>query len=731
VFVCHDQRTGTGCGAVNQDNAQFCKQCGRPLRFAVQLHNPGEVIGAYRIVRVIGHGGFGAVYEAQETAPSGRTVALKETFDPDQIQSYQAEFAVLARLQHPHLPRYDTVFTAGGNGYLVMEMVPGQSLEEVLKKQGGPLLEAQVLGYALQLCDALAYLHRQTPTILHRDIKPANVRLTPEGLIKLVDFGLVKEGGGTTRHSRRAVTPPYAPPEQWGIGGQHTDPRSDLYALGATLYHLLTGLEPPPATDRISVTPDPLLTPQSVNPTISPAVADAIVQSMALAVNQRPADAAALRRLLVGGGRTARPGAAPTRTPTSRPLMPPVTPVPAALPAPPAPARRTHGALAWMAGLGIFVVLATWAALAFGLVGDNGSVAPTAIAVATHTPLPTWTPTALPADTATATAPTAPPSPTATPIPPTETAPPGPLPTSTPLGAATVTPLPAPAELTVNAENVNIRSGPGTDYGLIGTANLGQRFPITGRNSAGDWWEIDYNGQPGWVFGELANVRNAGEVAAVAAPAASTPTAAASPLTASATKVNPVDGAVYVYIPSINGQEGFWIGQTEVTNAQYARCVEAGVCGRPNTYHELILDSTTANYPMDWIYEGPARRYAEWVGGSLPTESQWETACRGTDARKYPWGNSEPTSSLANFGNDDGGTKQIGSYPGGASPFGVLDMAGNAYEYVIKDSNPNAIVFRGGAYHSSSDQIRCTSWVGYVDNSLYRTYGFRVVLPGP
>lgn len=92
MLVCLDQRTGAGCGAVNHDNAQFCKQCGRALRFALQLHNPGEVIGAYCIVRVIGHGDFGAVYEARETAPSARTIALKETFDPDQIESYQAEF---------------------------------------------------------------------------------------------------------------------------------------------------------------------------------------------------------------------------------------------------------------------------------------------------------------------------------------------------------------------------------------------------------------------------------------------------------------------------------------------------------------------------------------------------------------------------------------------------------------------------------------------------------------
>jgi serine/threonine protein kinase len=304
MLICLDQRTGTGCGTVNKDDALFCASCGRKLYFGLKLHNRDDIVGVYRIDKVIGHGSFGAVYLADVLQTPGQQVALKETFDPSEIQNYRAEFAVLARLQHPHLPRYHNVFEANGNGYLVMEYVPGQSLQEVLDRQQGPLLEAQVLGYAIQLCDALAFLHSQTPPILHRDIKPANVRLTPEGLIKLVDFGLVKEGSGATHSARRGVTPAYAPPEQWGMGGQHTDARSDIYALAATLYHLLTGIEPPAATDRISVTPDPLVAPQIANRTLSAALAAAVTGAMAMSAIQRPADARTMKQRLLGQGST-------------------------------------------------------------------------------------------------------------------------------------------------------------------------------------------------------------------------------------------------------------------------------------------------------------------------------------------------------------------------------------------------------------------------------------------
>lgn len=730
MLVCHDQRTGTGCGAVNQDNAQFCKQCGRALRFAVQLHNPGEVIGAYRIVRVIGHGGFGAVYEAQETAASARTVALKETFDPDQIQSYQAEFAVLARLQHPHLPRYDNVFTAGGNGYLVMELVPGQSLEEVLKKQGGPLLEAQVLGYALQLCDALAYLHRQTPTILHRDIKPANVRLTPEGLIKLVDFGLVKEGGGTTRHSRRAVTPPYAPPEQWGIGGQHTDPRSDLYALGATLYHLLTGLEPPPATDRISVTPDPLLAPQYVNPSLSATVSDAIVQSMALAVNQRPADAAAFRRSLWGGG-TPAPGNAGPRVSSSPPPPPsaPSAPTPTAakispapfpivqLPPPKQPSRST-GWLWWL-----LVPGAIAAVIGYIFLSQNATPGPT-----TGMSYP---------DTCGG---------------------------EIVYGQALYGEIPTRGNCSYTfagqaGDTVDIhmtRQGDGFDPFLQLLDENGDVL-VADDDSAGDLnsWIAAYVLPANGVY--MISVQDLNF-------------AAGGPFELSLARADVVvtdsAGVPYVYVPAgeflMGSPDGvgdddehpqhtvyldaFWIMQTEVTNAQYTKCVTAGACSAPN--NSRWQDAAYADHPVTDVNWNQATEYAQWVGGRLPTEAEWEKAARGTDGRTYPWGEEQPDQSLANccdFVND---ITPVGSYPAGVGPYGALDMAGNVWEWtadwyasnyyswssVQNPTGPDSgvlRVLRGGAFWVDASPVRVAYRLRYSPYVRYRDLGFRVASSSP
>ncbi|NJP07763.1 MAG: protein kinase [Chloroflexaceae bacterium] len=194
---------------------------------------------------------------------------------------------------------------------------------------------AQVLAYSVQLCDVLNYLHRQNPPILHRDIKPANIRLTPDGLIKLVDFGLLKQGTGPT--TRRALTPNYAPLEQWGQGGQHTDARSDIYSLGATLYHLLTGQLPLPAVDRISQGGDTLPSPLTYNAQLPPNVVYAIVKALAIKPEDRYPDAEKMKHDLVSGtkaltepyvGPTRVPGAdAPTRVvpvPVSEPRTPTV-----------------------------------------------------------------------------------------------------------------------------------------------------------------------------------------------------------------------------------------------------------------------------------------------------------------------------------------------------------------------------------------------------------------------
>ena len=286
MLICQDQRSGIGCRHPNPNGAVQCAQCGRSLIHALRAHDSQDLIGTYRVLGIVGSGGFGVVYSAEDTRQPGTLVALKESFDPISVRSFRDEFAILHQFTHPHLPAYHDVFEAQGNGYLVMELIEGQNLEQILHRRQGPLLETQVLGYIIQLCNALSFLHSQQPPILHRDIKPANIRLTAEGVIKLVDFGLVKLGVGTTATSRRGATLAYAPIEQYG-GIANTDSRSDIYALGATLYHLLTGQEPVAAPQRIAQSPDPLQNPRAINPHISASVAEAIVKAMSIPQNSR------------------------------------------------------------------------------------------------------------------------------------------------------------------------------------------------------------------------------------------------------------------------------------------------------------------------------------------------------------------------------------------------------------------------------------------------------------
>jgi eukaryotic-like serine/threonine-protein kinase len=298
MIICSDQRSGQGCGGANSDNASLCAYCGLPLRYGLPLHNSGDEVGAYRVVRVLGHGMFGAVYEAEVCQSAGERVALKVTIDPSSIGSFRAEFAALHQLQHPGLPRYHELFEANGNAYLVMELISGESLADRLAICPNGIGEPEVLNYAFQLCAVLSYLHGQRPPLLHRDIKPANIRRTPDGRIKLVDFGLFKQDSQRTRMSIRGVgTPAYAPIEQYGGSGM-TDPRSDIYSLGATLYHLLSGREPPPATERVAALIDPLRRPFWVKPAISRRTIEVLLRALALNQSQRWASVEELRAAL-------------------------------------------------------------------------------------------------------------------------------------------------------------------------------------------------------------------------------------------------------------------------------------------------------------------------------------------------------------------------------------------------------------------------------------------------
>ena len=405
----------------------------------------------YRIISMLGQGGMGAVYRAWDMRLDV-VIALKEMVPQPGLDAqllselrrqFQQEANVLARLHHPYLVRVTDFFEQGGNAYLVMDFVEGENLADRIKREGA-LSEAQVLSWADQLLSALAYCHSQG--VIHRDIKPQNVVIQADGQAMLVDFGLVKLWDPHDPRTKTAMrgmgTPEYAPPEQYDAEMGHTGPRSDVYSLGSTLYHALTGQAPPTATMRIA-RPGTFQMPRALNPGLSPNIEAAILRSTELAFDRRFATAedmgAALRGEVPPGGptdwaTTVIPGApsAPTAAPPYQPL--PVTP--GAQPAPPDQRRRAP-AWAWVLGaLGVLVVVG--AAVIIAVVLSRGGIAigrptPTSpaggtaiVAVSeaeeTSTPSPTPAPTETPTATRTPTntptrAPTATRKPTRTPRP--------------------------------------------------------------------------------------------------------------------------------------------------------------------------------------------------------------------------------------------------------------------------------------------------------------------------
>lgn len=268
----------------------------------------------YRIQSVIGHGGMGAIYLANDERLSGRKCAIKEVEQdpglPEKLQQeargqFYREASILARLDHPNLPKVSDFFSSGIRDYLVMDFIPGQDLRSIVdeaRQSGNAIPEADILGWSAQLFDALEYLHNQEPPILHRDIKPSNIRVTPNGVVKLVDFGLVKQmvpDEMTITVMQGRGTALYTPLEQYGGDTGHTDARSDIYAMGCTLYHLFTGQAPPEAKQRF-LNPDSLIPPRHINPRISPEVERAILWAMALHPNDRPATIRIFRESLFG-----------------------------------------------------------------------------------------------------------------------------------------------------------------------------------------------------------------------------------------------------------------------------------------------------------------------------------------------------------------------------------------------------------------------------------------------
>lgn len=214
----------------------------------------------YRIVEILGQGGMGSVYHAIDEN-LGVDVAVKENlFTTDEYaRQFRLEAVILANLRHPNLPRVTDHFVIGDQGqYLVMDYIEGEDLRQRMERTGN-ITEDEAILIGAAICDALTYLHTRKPAILHRDLKPGNVKITPDGHILLVDFGLAKilHGSQATTTGARAMTPGYSPPEQYGTA--RTDPRTDIYSLGATLYAALSGIIPEDglarAMDNTQLTP--------------------------------------------------------------------------------------------------------------------------------------------------------------------------------------------------------------------------------------------------------------------------------------------------------------------------------------------------------------------------------------------------------------------------------------------------------------------------------------------
>lgn len=279
----------------------------------------GELLrGRYKIKRIIGQGGMGSIYLAEDSRLEGRLCALKEvehdrTLDKklreEASEQFLKEATILARLDHPNLPKVSDYFSIRDRDYLVMDYVPGDDLRTLMlkaKHQNKFLNQSDVKNWANQLADALIYLHNQDPPILHRDIKPSNLKLTPNKILKLVDFGLVKvlaPGELTVTVIQGQGTAIYTPLEQYGGDSTHTSVRSDIYSFGATLYHLLTNTPPSEAKERF-INPDCLKAPRSINPHISQQMERAILWAMSLHPDERPQDMSQLKDFFTGKTKT-------------------------------------------------------------------------------------------------------------------------------------------------------------------------------------------------------------------------------------------------------------------------------------------------------------------------------------------------------------------------------------------------------------------------------------------
>jgi formylglycine-generating enzyme required for sulfatase activity len=648
----------------------------------------GQILNnRYRVVKKLAAGGFGAVYRAWDLTLK-KPCAVKENFEgsPQAQKQFEREALILAKLNHPNLPRVTDHFIIQGQ-YLVMDFVGGDDLQEMLHQQGRPFDEEQVLAWIDKICDALAYMHNQIPPIIHRDLKPANIKVGPGGEIMLVDFGIAKvyDPHMSTTVGARAITAGYSPPEQYGQGT--TDARSDIYALGSTLYTLLTGQVPCESVRRTIGTR--LEPPVHFNPNISLHVEKAILKAMELVPEDRFQTVESFKIAL--------------KNPT---LVLPVVKYASVHQPYTVQAPASHPGLKWLpwAGLGILGIIGMVALVFFFLlkplllsptpvvetvvikgraVQDNdligtptpadtrSGVEPTSASdqsdsrdQSTQTPIPTETPTAPPAD---------------------------------PLACVQID-----QTWTSPVDGMTLVCVPSGEF-LMGSAPsdpLSEDFERPQHSIYLDAYWVDQIEITNALFSQF--VKATGHVTQAE-----------------------MDGWSWEF-------NGHSFSKLSGTNWRHPRGPDSSLQG--------LDDHPVVRISWDDVYA-----YCSWAGRRLPTEAEWEKAARGTDGRLYPWGDASPSSRVLNFNSNLGTTAPVGSYPDGVSIYGAYDMAGNVWEWVmdwhqeyyyhnspfenpIGPPNGDGRGMRGGSWFSSEIGVRAAyrEW-GYQDGSYWST-GFRCVL---
>ena len=640
-----------------------------------------ETLGKYRILSELGSGGFATVYRAEDTT-LGREVALK-VLDPLLLRDaawvthFHKEARTVAALDHPRIVTIHEIAEAEGRLFIAMKLIAGPSLDKALAARG-PLPWEMTLRLTREIADALGYAHDRG--ILHRDLKPGNVLLEPRLGALLTDFGfarLVGESSMSLSLSGGLVgTPHYLAPELWH--NQPGGPASDLYALGCILYEMVLGRKAFPGDTAPAVMTAHLLQPLDLPDVWPPGTPPGLDAVLRAALAREPE----ARIARVADFLAALEGLAEARRPS--PAVAASPRAVAGLPTVPPAGASSTGAVRDLpepkksrAVAGLLTApLWFWGLL---------SLLALLLTLGLGALLGSWLTQPAPTPTPTRTlAPTA----THTPLP-TATATPAP-PTATP----TATPVPAPQlgdTWTRPADGMTLHYVPAGEF-QMGSTDAQIAAVIEDCVAANN----DRESCEGWYNRE-----------------------------------KPMRTVVL---------DAFWIDRTEVTNAQYQKCVAAGECAASAFANDTKYNGATQ--PVVGVDWHNAAAYCDWAGAQLPTEAQWEYAARGPEGLKYPWGNQAPTCALVNYDRCVGKTAPVGSYPDGASWVGALDMAGNVWEWVAdwfgtypseRQSNPTGPasgefkVVRGGSWYSTVRNVRTAYRGWFTPSNRGDSLGFRCV----